>query len=217
MRVCCSCKLPISQHAANKKASNLHAETEFIIDSDQKPVFCKIHSQSSKTKFAIHETSLNLSLQSIFHVAFLRGLFPGENFKSTRMDNVEGVVHPWHACLIANFLLTNIVHKRSRDLIKSLIPSLPALVDAGRFLILSHSFLYFTTTGHLGSFCPMEERHGTVRAKVSKRCIIITMDCNESNAVGMEIQMLRPQCKDSQRLVDWVEKGEPILIIVLFF
>ena len=35
-----------------------------------------------------------LFLQSIFHVAFLRGLFPDSYFKSTRMDNLEGRVYP---------------------------------------------------------------------------------------------------------------------------
>lgn len=32
-------------------------------------------------------------LQSIFHVAFLRGLFPDTYFKGTSMDNLEGELH----------------------------------------------------------------------------------------------------------------------------
>ena len=52
----------------------------------------------------------------------------------------------------------------------------------------------------------------------SKRCFYVAVkviDVSESIRLtisklcaGMEIKMLRPKCKDSQRLVDWIEQGK---------
>ena len=47
--------------------------------------------------------------------------------------------------------------------------------------------------------------------RIQEASVLNILPCQlcSTMVAGMEIRMLRPQCKDSQRLVDWIEHGKP--------
>ena len=137
-------------------------------------------------------------LQSIFHVTFLRGLFPDSYFKSTRMDNLEGSnqsISATHNCMMEAHICKarNPMHMKPCK-VYNMYKACYSKTQPSNSNYLAHENIMRLP----------ETWWKKLTLKVQLRRTEIP---HEGHAAGMEIQMLRPECKDSQRLVDWVERG----------
>ncbi len=147
----------------------------------------------------------NAGPQSIFHVSYLRGLFPEKSFRGVDMKNLDGEGRaaggghaPARACTGLGVNLNTIwydVRRRRTQTPQTCTGMYPCLVLSPT--VACGPFSHAVATFPVPTNTPARD-HPPVTPTLNLFTLTYT---------DMHIKMLLPVCDESRRLVDWVEGG----------